>query len=125
MRLVSCLKSSETALICDFAEIYHVIDWRSLPTRTAAALAAGLPDDSRSVMKLAGMKIKPGIGLTAAILDRVSFLAWTKTKDGQKNRNRPASILEIMTGEKRESENETFTSADEFERRRAEILKGG
>ena len=44
-------------LICDFAQYYHVLDWRSLPVRLAATLAAGLPPDSRCMMHLAGQKL--------------------------------------------------------------------
>ena len=41
-------------LICDFAEYYNVLDWRALPLPLAAVLAAGLPEGSRSVRRLAG-----------------------------------------------------------------------
>ncbi|MBO7722484.1 MAG: hypothetical protein J6S27_01735 [Thermoguttaceae bacterium] len=31
------VREDETALICDLAETYHILDWRALPLRTAAA----------------------------------------------------------------------------------------
>ena len=49
----------ESALICDFAETYHILDYRALPLKLAAVLACGLRDDSRIKMKLAGMKLNP------------------------------------------------------------------
>lgn len=37
--LSSMLNLSEDALICDFAETYHIYDYRSLPLRLVATLA--------------------------------------------------------------------------------------
>lgn len=39
--------TDEDALICDLAETYHVLDYRSLPLLTAATLASGLRSDAR------------------------------------------------------------------------------
>lgn len=39
--------TDEDALICDLAETYHVLDYRALPLKTAAALASGLRADAR------------------------------------------------------------------------------
>ena len=44
-------------LVCDMAETYHVLDWRALPLRLAATLAAGLPETSRSLRKAAGRTV--------------------------------------------------------------------
>lgn len=38
--------------------------------------------------------------LLSLIVDRLSWLVWAKTKDGQKGRNRPESVYEILTKEK-------------------------
>lgn len=78
-------------------------------------------------MRMAGQKAPTEILLAAAAVDRLSLLAWMMTKDGQKGRNRPESILQKLTAEpKKKDELMAFRTAEEFERRRAEILaKGG
>lgn len=112
----------EDALICDFNEYYHILDFRELPVRLQAVLACGLRDDSRIMMKMSGQKMSIGTMLQAAALDELAFLAWTKTKDAEKGRNRPESVLTKLLGEEKESEIQSFSSADEFERKRREIL---
>ena len=42
------IATDEDALICDFAETYHIYDYRSLDVEYAATLAYGLRDDSGS-----------------------------------------------------------------------------
>jgi len=86
----------EDELICDMAETYHVYNWRELPLRTAAILASGLPENSRTIRKLSDEKVGLDTKLRAAILDQLKFLAWTKTEDCQKGRNRPKSTLEAL-----------------------------
>lgn len=108
------IRTDEDALICDFAETYHVLDWRSLPVRLAATLAAGLPETSRIRMKMAGVKVTTPMLLQAAMLDRLSLLVWMQTRDGQKNRHRPQSITAMLTGEERRSTVQTFDSEEEF-----------
>ena len=79
----------EDALVCDMAETYHIFDYRALPLFLAARLACGLRENSRSKMRLAGNRIELRDALLAAILDRVSFLAWAQTRDGQKKPKPP------------------------------------
>lgn len=114
----------EGALICDFAEVYHVYDWRSLPARTAATLAMGLGPDSRIMQKISGARAPVDTLLLAAIADAVRFLVWMQTKDGRKGRNRPASILEKLTGAQRAEETAGFDSPEAFNAWRASILEG-
>lgn len=108
------IASDEDALTCDFAETYHVLDFRALPARLAATLAAGLPDTARIRMKMAGAKVPAAILLHAAMVDRLSLLTWMQTKDGQKNRRRPKSILESLMQEKSLSDVQAFDSEEEF-----------
>lgn len=103
----------EDDLICDFAEYYRIYDYRALPADYAATLCAGLREPSRVMMRLAGAKISLRDSLLARIADELAFIGWTKTKDGQKNRNRPKSILASLTTEK-VVEHESFTSAEDF-----------
>lgn len=121
------IKLDESALICDFAETYHILDYRALPLKTAAVLASGLRDNSRIMMKISGLQISPETALMAAAVDRLSLLFWAKTKDAEKGNNRPESILAKLTGEitTKDSDLQSFDTAEEFEAARQRILQGG
>jgi len=123
------LRTDETALICDLAETYGVLDWRALPLKTAAALSAGLRDDSRIVMKISGRKVPNDTALLAAAVDRLSLLVWSKTKDAEKGRNRPDSILQSLIGAGKEKKKDkgftVFASVEDFEAARRQLLNGG
>lgn len=62
--------------------------------------------------------------LQAGILDRLSILIWQKTADAQTGKNRPASIVDLLTGNAQEPETVSFASGKEFEETRNKILKG-
>ena len=54
--------------------------------------------------------------LLSIIADRLGILVWQPTKDGHKNRNRPKSILQILTGEdKKKDELEVFDNPESFD----------
>lgn len=108
------VSTDEDALTCDFAETYRVLDLHALPARLAATLAAGLPDTARIRMKLAGARATASLLLQAAMLDRLSLLVWMQTKDGRKNRRRPRSVAELLTGGDTRSEVQAFESEDAF-----------
>ena len=106
--------TDETALICDFAERYHVLDWRALPVRTAAALAAGLEADTRIMRKLIGAPTDLQTLLLAMIADFVHILAWQHSRDGAEGRNAPKSILKLILEKNADLGAEGFESVDEF-----------
>ena len=89
----------EDGLICDFAETYHILDWRALPLSLAATLAAGLPAGSRSMRRLQGLSAPPETVLLAAAVDRLTTWLWLHTKDGMAGRNPPASLAARLAGE--------------------------
>ena len=125
MFLAGAVALDEDALTCDFAQFYHVLDWRGLPCRLAAVLAFGLPDDSRIKMKMAGITGSPDRILMAAQLDVLNMLAWMQSKDGAKNRNRPDRVVtSFYYTEKKEKAPAIrgFESAAAFEDARAQIL---
>lgn len=117
------MREDEDALICDFAAEYGVIDWRALPLHTAAALACGLSEDSRSVRRLTGAKAKSDTLLLAIIADGVRGIQWMLSEDGQKGRNAPESILAMIVGDK-ESDIEGFDSGEAFKQARQRIIEG-
>ncbi|MBQ9008190.1 MAG: hypothetical protein IJ088_02500 [Clostridia bacterium] len=119
------LHADETAVICDLAETYHVLDYRALPLKTVAALASGLREDSRIRMKLSGMKATTDTMLAAATVDRLSMLVWAKTKDGERGWNKPESILEKLTADSREEEFVTYDTPEEFMQARKALLGEG
>ena len=125
MILASMIERGEDALICDLAETYHIYEMRSFRASYIATLAAGLREDSRIMMLFSGNKIRPSLLLQAASLDKLALLWWAETKDGQKNRNRPESVVESLTKENKQTEEPpiVFESAEEFNRVREEMLK--
>lgn len=105
----------EDELICDLAETYHVIHYRELSPKLAAVLCFGLREDSRVKMKIGGTKITLTQTLLARMTDELAFQSWAKTKDGQKGRNRPESVLKLLTTEP-EEEVESFLTVDDFKK---------
>lgn len=117
----------EDELICDFAETYQLfipsfseklidIQGRELLPSLVATLACGLSENSRIKRKISKRTIDLEQTLLAVIADRIGLLVWQKTKDGQKNRNRPKSILEVLLGQdKKKDELEVFTDQESFE----------
>lgn len=117
------LETDEEALICDLAETYHIFNYKALPLKTVALLASGLRDDSRIKLKLSNQKASFETILLAAAVDRLSILLWGNTEDGQKNRNRPKMIVPQLTGEATKPELAMFSTLEEFEKGRKEILQ--
>lgn len=119
------MATDENALICDLAETYHIFDYKSLPLSKVAIFSVGLREDSRIKMRMNEVIHPLNSILLAAIADRLSFIAWTKTVDSQKGINRPSSILNHLLGIEKEKEVEGFATVDEFENRWEEIVKRG
>jgi len=94
------IATSEDALICDLAQYYNIYDYTDYNVALIATLACGLPADSRLMKTLSKQKLTIEQTLLSLIVDRLSWLVWAKTKDGQKGRNKPESIYEILTKEK-------------------------
>ena len=115
-------------LTCDFAEYYHIIEWQALPVATQAALAYGLPADSRSKRRITGQKHPNNTLMLALILDVVKIIAWRQTVDGMQGKNPPPSMYEALTGTERKEPDRNymvFESGEDFEAARNEILRRG
>jgi hypothetical protein len=118
------LDLDEEALICDLAETYGIFDYESLPVQTVATLSIGLRGDSRIKLAAAGRKVGTTDALLATIADYLAMIFWTKTKDGQRGRNRPKSIREALeNGNKKDNEIVGFESVEEFEQAREALLE--
>ena len=61
--------------------------------------------------------------LSAKMCDMLEFIAWTKTKDAEHNKNRPRSIVEVMMEQKKEAGYVSFNTPEAFEAERARIIK--
>lgn len=111
----------EDALICDLAETYHIYDYRSLPLQLVATLSAGLRDDSRIKLKAAGVPVSQDTLLLASIADRVEMFRCSFIKDAKQ----PESFLRAFLGDEEKKNNSVtaFNSAEEFDRRYAELTR--
>ena len=125
MILAHMMAVDEDALICDMAETYTISDYQSLPVRLAAIFACGLRDTSRIKQRLANVNIATEELLMAGMYDRLNWLIWSKTTNGQKGIGAPEPITDILLGRRQESEAERFMTGAEYEKRRRELLKGG
>lgn len=113
--------TDEDALICDLAETYGIFNYQELPIATVATLAAGLKGDSRIVRILTDQKMSMEEILLSGIFDRLSYIAWTKTKDAARGRNKPQQILSEILGKKPKGEIEVYESGDDFMKRLAQL----
>ena len=116
MALAGMIATDRDALVCDMAETYGVFDIQALPVTALATHAVGLRENSRIKMRLSGAKVPQTDFLLAAAVDRLSMLLWAKTKDGQNGRNRPKSLVEILSGEgRKDGDVQSFDSPEDFE----------
>lgn len=113
----------EDALICDFAETYHILDYQAIPCRLAATLAAGLPAGSRIRRSLANLRVTPEVFLLAACADALRTMLWFQSKDGKKNRGRPKSMLAALSGEQEKRTYRTFRTGADFDEARARLIR--
>lgn len=99
-----------------------MLDWRALPLRLAATLAAGLPETSRSLRKAAGRTVDFETELLAYAADRLTQVLWWLHSDTSK----PPSVLADLHGLSADSDTDvqSYDSPEEFEAALA-ALKGG
>lgn len=120
------MELDEDALICDLAEYYNIYEHERIAPLKVAILACGLRDDSRIKMKISGCNVSTDTIIKAAILDNLSFIAWTKTKDAQSGKNAPESLVAKLQGKDKKENDDVFTfeNPDDFFEMRESILKG-
>ncbi|EOS7874060.1 hypothetical protein E3407_RS10820 [Enterococcus hirae] len=116
----------EEALICDLAETYQIYDYKQLPLSKIAVFSCGLRENSRIKMKLAQQVVPFETLILASILDKLSVLLWTKTKDAEKGKNIPQMIMnELIPHVQKIKQMDTsiFDSSEDFEQRRKELIE--
>lgn len=72
------------------------------------------------MMELSGQSQSMETMLLSGIFDRLSWIAWTKTKDAQKGINQPKPIMATLY--KSEKENQAFETGEDFIREREKII---
>lgn len=72
-------------------------------------------------MAISGQTLNLNEFLMATIIDRLNLLLWTKTKDAEKGRNRPKSIIDNFT---KNNDVSSFRNKEDFERAKNKILGG-
>lgn len=102
------IEFDEQALICDLAETYHILDYRSLPLMMVATLSAGLRENSRIKVKASEYKVPLDSVLLALIADRIGSLISCKNE-------MPITNGLLKEPIKKESQNKSFGSSIEFE----------
>lgn len=118
------LRADKNALICDLAETYGILDYKSLPVELVATLASGLREESRIKTSLSGAKATRGEILLAAAVDRLSLILWGMTEDARHGINRPASVLDAMLGAEPKCDSTmAFATGKEFEEAWAKITE--
>jgi len=116
------IATDESALECDFAETYHILDYRALPARRAGLFAQGLGPDSRIRRILSGRKISLETRLLSLAVDLLQILVWQNTDDGYNGRNPPKLITDELEGDGKQSSGVGFDSVEEFEAWRASLI---
>lgn len=116
-------KVAPDALVCDLAQTYHIYDYRALPARYVAILACGLGERSRTMRILSGNPYTFEQIMMASILDAVRMLVWMQSEDGAHGSNRPQSVVSQLLRD--EDDIEGFSSAEDFEAAKDDIIGGG
>lgn len=96
------LNTDEEALICDFAEIYRIYNYKEIPCKMAAIYAKGLKENARIKMKLAGVKVTLEDMLLASIADHTKLLTWMQTEDARKGKTDPKRYYRDYLAKKNE-----------------------
>jgi hypothetical protein len=115
------INTDEDSLICDLAETYGIYDMETFPLGYVAVLACGLRDNSRIMLTMSESRVSTETLLLASAVDQLNFIAWSKTEDAQHGDRRPQSIVNALLFPQ-EKETESFTSAEEFEEMRRQLL---
>lgn len=110
-------------MLCDLAQYYHIYNYKALPMEFIATLCCGLPSDSRTIRKINNQNYSTEELMLMNIVDKLSLIWWSKTKDGQKNRNRPQLIAEMLNKTNSSKDKMIFNSANEFEAKRRKIIE--
>ena len=114
------MEFDEAALICDLAETYHIYDYRSLPAKLVATLSAGLRENSRIKMRMAGAPASQETILLATIADRIELFRYGFS---DQKKDPPPLLVDILYGTAKQGADGvmSFDSVSDFEQTLARI----
>lgn len=107
------------------AETYKIYNYKDMLPQQVAIFCKGLREDARIMMKYHSQSVSLETLLIASLLDKVNLLLWSKTVDGQKNRNRPKSVVDVINKIKVEKEEKIFETGEDFEMKRKKLIEKG
>lgn len=116
------VKNYPDELECDMAQYYGIHDYKNFKLGHISILACGLPEQSRIVKKLLDKPYGTDTYLLAHIVDRLSLIWWSKTKDAEDDINRPEMMINLLNHISEPKEYESMT-IEEYEKTRAEIMR--
>ena len=116
------LSTDEGALICDFAETYHILDFRELPARRAALLACGLGSNARIRRALSGQRVSDEELLLATVVDALHIIIW-QIGSG-KAKEKPVSIVDRLMDKPSRGAGVGFDSPEDFRAWHRTIMEG-
>lgn len=94
---------------------------RDFDAEYIATLCIGLPDTSR--VKRGGA-VDFDRAIQAAILDTLRLIYWQGTRDGQKGRHKPESVLDSLINPKKKDKIVSFNSGEDFDLYRKRLIEG-
>ena len=121
------ISADRSALICDLAETYGIYDYRSLPVRTVATLAAGLREDSRIKTKQRGYKAEEDTKvLIGHVYDRLTDVLCFLGAFKKRPESLALKLLGIEEGQVKDGKNtRAYSSGEAFETARNRLLQKG
>ncbi len=114
----------EAALICDFAQFYHIYDLDQFPLKRQAILACGLPEDARIIRKIIKQKVPTNTLLLMAVIDSIRDLEYQYVVSHSKKKKlqRPKSLLSTL--QEKQTEVASYDTEEEYEAAKRRIVGG-
>ena len=124
MIFAQMVAEDEGAIICDFLQYYHVIDYKELPLQKAAIAACGLPAESRTMKKILGRQYTSSELLQIMLIDEIRTLQYiyVKSRAGKKKVVRPSSLMDKLLKRESKSDITGYDTPEAFEAARKRIL---
>lgn len=114
MSLGYILYHYEDEVICDLLEVYHILNYKSLPASLIATLVLGLRSNSRVMMAIADKKLSLDQMALLGIWDCLKWIQWSKTKKASEGLDPPTPLLSLFIDSEEKSETVGFESGEAF-----------
>lgn len=120
------IATDEDALICDFAETYHILDYKELPAVLAGTLASGLRGQSRIKMELSNTPVSLDTMISAATADYAANILWVVGRHcrGKQPESLLKALMPSLTPKSEKKEKPTAFSSPEAFKRKWEQIQG-